>query len=252
MKYINLPLPLLSVFILSLFFFCLPITIAQSGWVERQSNTQNTLLGIDFWPTDPHELIAVGGNFVIRRSTDAGMTWHEGFDPKYIFDVAFTDTGSTAVAIIVGAQGRILRSANGGQSWSTRTSPTIRRLQDVDFPTSTVGYAVGEIGTVIKTTDSGLTWFIPGVVSPFDLNGVSFVSADTGTIVGANGSIFLTTTGGAAWIAQNSGTPLTLNGVDHWPHDPDYLTAVGDSGTILRLQTADSPGLAADPLIQLI
>jgi photosystem II stability/assembly factor-like uncharacterized protein len=162
------------------------------------------------------------------------MTWHEGFDPQYIFDVAFTDTGASAIAIAVGAQGRILRSADRGQSWSTRTSPTTRRLHDVDFPTPTVGYAVGELGTVIKTTDAGLTWLSGGVASPFDFNGVSFVDANTGTIVGANGAIFRTTSGGGSWIAQNSGTPRRLNGVDHIPSDPQQITAVGDSGAILR------------------
>jgi photosystem II stability/assembly factor-like uncharacterized protein len=207
---------------------------AQSGWVTRQSNTRNTLLAIDCSPTDPGKLVAVGSNYVFRRSTDGGMTWQEGFDPRHLFDVAFTDTSASAAAVAVGAQGRILRSANGGQSWSSRTSHTTRRLHNVDFPTATVGYAVGELGTVVKTSDAGLTWFSSGIVSPFTLNGVSFADANTGTIVGASGSIFSTATGGGTWIAQNSGTTRTLNSVDHFPGEPQHMVVVGDSGVMLR------------------
>jgi photosystem II stability/assembly factor-like uncharacterized protein len=211
-----------------------PFAFAQSGWGVRQSNTRNTLLAIDCSSNDPLNLVAVGSNYVIRRSTDRGQTWLEGFDPQYIFDVVFIDTSASAAAVAVGAQGRILRSANGGQSWSARTSPTTRRLHDVDFPTPTVGYAVGELGTVLKTTDAGLTWFSGGVVSPFTLNGVSFADANTGTVVGVNGIIFSTTTGGATWIAQNSGTVRTFNGIDHLPDDPQQMVVVGDSGMMLR------------------
>ena len=222
----------------SLFFlilFSVPLAaFAQSGWVSRQSNTRNGLLAIDYYPSDPHELVAVGGNYVIRRSTDSGMTWHEGIDPFYFFDIAFTDTGASSAAVVVGAQGRILRSINNGAAWQTRSSPTTRTLHDVDFPTPSVGYAVGDLGTVIKSTDNGSTWTSGGVVSPFDLYGVSFADSNTGTVVGANGAIWRTTTGGAAWIAQSSGTPLKLNSVDHYPSDPDVLVAVGDSGLILK------------------
>ncbi|MEK9135846.1 MAG: hypothetical protein AAB393_01880 [Bacteroidota bacterium] len=73
--------------------------VAQQGWVARQSNTRNGFLAIDYFPTDPSNLVSVGSNYVIRRSTDGGQTWHEGFDPRYIFDVAFTDTGASAIAI---------------------------------------------------------------------------------------------------------------------------------------------------------
>src|SRR4030065_533190 len=112
-------------------------------------------------------LVAVGGNYVIRRSTDRGMTWHEGIDPFYFFDIAFTDTGASSAAVAVCAQGRILRSLNKRAARQTRSTPTTHPLHDVDFPTSSVVYAVGNLRTVIKSTDNGSTWTSGGVVSPF-------------------------------------------------------------------------------------
>lgn len=50
---------------------CQQLSFAQCGWVSSKSNT---LRVINYFPTDPINLEAVGTNYIIHRSTDAGLT----------------------------------------------------------------------------------------------------------------------------------------------------------------------------------
>ncbi len=60
--------------------------------------------------------------------------------------------------VIVGSNGRILRTTTGGGSWSLVSSPTTRILRDVQFISPTIAVAVGDSGYVLKSTDAGATW----------------------------------------------------------------------------------------------
>ncbi|MBI3193630.1 MAG: hypothetical protein HYZ34_04060, partial [Ignavibacteriae bacterium] len=89
-------------------------------------------------------------------------------------------TSSTVVA--VGELGTIIRSTDGGTSWTWIKCAGGKNvtLYDVHFPTSTYGYAVGEYGVVVKSTDGGSTWQTKTSTVTSTLYGVSFVNRDTG------------------------------------------------------------------------
>ncbi|MBK7856283.1 MAG: T9SS type A sorting domain-containing protein [Bacteroidetes bacterium] len=55
---------------------------------------------------------------------------------------------------IVGDNGKILKTIDGGTNWITQTSGTGNWLFSVYFPDATTGHAVGENGTILKTTNS--------------------------------------------------------------------------------------------------
>src|SRR6266851_4011468 len=101
---------------------------------------------------------------------------------------------STVVA--VGDVGTILRTEDGGATWTLQSSGTSNPLLGVSFVDPNTGTAVGNNGTILRTIDGGATWMPQSGGTSNTLWGVSFVDANTGTAVGDSGTILRTTDGG--------------------------------------------------------
>src|SRR5437762_9462682 len=56
---------------------------------------------------------------------------------------------------VVGEYGTIVRTTDGGNSWTIQFSGTTQNLWAVSFKDSNKGTAVGEGGTILGTTDGG-------------------------------------------------------------------------------------------------
>ncbi|HNC49180.1 MAG TPA: YCF48-related protein, partial [bacterium] len=65
---------------------------------------------------------------------------------------------SQTTGYIVGTNGRILKTTNGGNDWSSQTSGTTSFLRDVHFINDSLGVAVGESGKILYTDDGGEHW----------------------------------------------------------------------------------------------
>lgn len=63
-------------------------------------------------------------------------------------------------AVAVGSSGNIMRSTDGGQTWTRRyDSPeSSLNFESVDFTPDGVGVAVSSSGLALKTEDGGWTW----------------------------------------------------------------------------------------------
>lgn len=60
---------------------------------------------------------------------------------------------------LAGAPGdRLLRSGDGGRSWSAQAGAAKLPIYDLEFPTEDQGCAVGALGTIQLTYDGGVTW----------------------------------------------------------------------------------------------
>jgi photosystem II stability/assembly factor-like uncharacterized protein len=154
----------------------------------------------------------------------------------------------------VGYWGSVLRSEDGGATWSDVSTPTDATLYDVAFADENHGWAVGAGGTLLRTTDGGRSWTPSDatVVDPFDgsqrpldssLFGVAAVSPTEAWAVGDFG-VVLHTLDGSAW----SGVPIPqeafgddnipdriFNAVKFTNRDEGWIA--GEFGTTLR--TAD-------------
>jgi photosystem II stability/assembly factor-like uncharacterized protein len=69
-----------------------------------------------------------------------------------LFGVSFTDA-NTGTA--VGQGGTIVRTADGGATWTAQNSGTTKYLFRVSFTDANNGTAVGIEGTILRTTDGG-------------------------------------------------------------------------------------------------
>ncbi len=102
---------------------------------------------------------------------------------------------------MVGGDGTILHTADGGQSWQRQVSETREYLTSVTFTADGQrGWAVGLGGAILHTADGGQSW--QGQVSGTGthLNSVIFMVDDQrGWVVGSDSTILLTVNGGKSW-----------------------------------------------------
>jgi hypothetical protein len=95
---------------------------------------------------------------------------------------------------IVGAQGAMYSTTDGGQTWNPVDCGTTRNVADVYFRVPGTGWAVGQFGTILRTTDGGATWTFRTSGTTMPLRSTSFADEATGWIVGNGGVILKTET----------------------------------------------------------
>lgn len=223
---------------------------AQS-WVTIPSGTSETLRAVHF----PNSTIgyAVGHNSTMLKSTNGGTTWSALTSPvagHWFWDVHFTsvDTG-----FVVGEEdanmnpygtGIILKTTNGGSTWSimyTNTSTPMRDLFVLNKDTLfACGGAEGTTCIVIRSIDGGATWTQMGP-SYFDamLGGLIFKDANTG-FLGIYESVFGTfnpTT--SNWASITNGNTMTTqisSTYNYWNFASDLI---GTTGYMMRSNGSD-------------
>ena len=171
------------------------------GKTWQTLNVTNTgpLTGIAI--VDASTLVAVSGTSdLIFRSTDAGVTWTAVPHPRggtWFGAVRFvpgTQTGWT-----VGEGGKILKSTDGGASWTLqRDASHPLNLLDVSFADLNNGWAVG--GEQLRTIDGGATWLKqnPGLSVSFSVYALS----PTAAWIGGIEDVARTSDGGATWTIE--------------------------------------------------
>lgn len=146
-----------------------------------------------------------------------------------LFSVEFYDLNT---GIIVGQNGKILRTTNNGTQWNALTSGTSSSLYNLAFKPDSTLIACGANGTILQSTDKGITWnaLTTGVTNAlFDID---FPSNDTGYVVGMNGVMLKTTDAGITWNAVSTGITTKIRAVDFT--DVSHGVMVGDDGVIRR------------------
>ena len=180
------------------------------GWVQVNSGTTGHLRGVDY--VDPFVAFAVG-------------------DPPFDFFVT--------------EKGMILRTINGGQTWTRQQShDTTSFLTDVSFADVNNGIAVGWKGVILHTTNSGTDWVQQSsgttntldAVDMLDLNNAFACGGCSIIGCGNTNTLLHTSNGGVTWETQTNGTS------GYW-WDIDYInsttaTAVGTQGRIIRTTNA--------------
>lgn len=175
---------------------------------------------------------------------DGGISWFKKATPAGAYSIVGAHFPTSSVGYGVGYAGTVLKTINGGLTWSLIPMSAGVDLYDVfftsvdtgfvtsvgvgtfrttnggiswtlipglegvalgiDFPTKEIGYSIGATNYSFKTTDGGFNWF--PIAFPNNNNyTVKFTSAETGYTGGAFGQIFKTTDGGNSWIPERDG-----------------------------------------------
>ena len=214
--------------------------------------------GVDFF-TDTRAVIV--GKKRMATTEDAGHTWIERSIPQsldaytHLRDVACLDADR---AVAVGYNGIIIRTEDGGQTWTTIQRSISDHLCGVYFSDSQHGWAVGYDtgdtedfnpfnsyeGIVMYTEDGGLTWIKQYRNQGVVLTDVHFIDQNTGIAVGGKGSslnssstsywgyILVTRDGGATWNVADLPKAENLRGIRTFSDGRVYIA--GSRGFIAR------------------
>lgn len=117
------------------------------------------------------------------------------------------------IVFVIGNNGTILKTTDGGVTWITKPSSTTLNLVKVQFPTQNVGYVVATNGKLLKTINAGDSW----TTIDLGLNNIFYPTLSCVTenlifIAGMNTdykSILLKSgDGGNSWETINGNSPL--------------------------------------------
>lgn len=107
----------------------------------------------------------------------------------------------------------LLTSYNGGTNWLPPLNMQVENINDIFYPTATVGFAVGgspilssNSQYIATSTDAGFTWQQQNEATLRQLNAVFFTDVLTGYAVGDTGTIIKTNNGGITGINEKQKT----------------------------------------------
>ncbi|WP_435354980.1 YCF48-related protein [Emticicia sp. SJ17W-69] len=134
------------------------------------------------------------------------------FGPKLDVLTAYNDIYfiNPTTGFIVGENGVILKTTNGGQDWgliSNTNSSYLNGYRSISFSDANNGWVLSSWGKVLKTTDGGNTWTDKSL-APIWVKDISAVSATTAWVVGREYRPIIkkTSNGGDSWEDVSIGT----------------------------------------------
>ncbi|MEX0778188.1 MAG: YCF48-related protein [Balneolales bacterium] len=141
------------------------------------------------------------------------------------------------VAYAVGNLGTVLRSSDGGETWSDVSYGDTKDLQSLLFFDKNTGYigapfSSGDGGStemLAKTTDGGQTWEIMSEFFYEDFIDMEFIDDQNGWVASVDGKIIFTKDGGENWSSTSAGSE-DLHDI-HIKNDSTYWVA-GDFGSL--------------------
>lgn len=176
----------------------------------------------------------------ILSTKDGGMSWLQ--EPQMPFGnlslnkIVFV---TSKKGWVVGEDGTIFHTADGGLTWQRQGSSTSVELLGAHFVNSQEGWVVGDEGTILHTTSGGNTWVRQKSGTESSLKDVQFIDAQEGWIVGDiylpeqktwEGIILHTVNSGKKWETVEN-VPVNL----WWLSDVHFVDA--QTGWIVGLAT---------------
>jgi photosystem II stability/assembly factor-like uncharacterized protein len=161
---------------------------------------------------DAQTIVALDFSGNVFRSSNAGLTWAEAFNspgpqPGYLGN-PLPSFATEQTGYIGFGPGFIIKTTDGGASWTQISSGTGVSLLDIDRFSNGNLVAVGESGTLL-TGDGVTAWILREKFSPYNIRAVDVVSGNNVVAVDEGGQVFISQNGGVNWSQTNS-TPANL------------------------------------------
>ncbi len=182
---------------------------------------------------------ACGTNGKLMRTLDGGLNWSYQQAPVNR-DFSKVFYLNNALGFIAGRRETdtmqtIMKTTDGGQTWSVILDQHGNRLNGIAFADAQTGFAVGDKGTLLQTTNGGSTW--QAITAPLlrDYREITFLNSTLGYIAGGNDSlrtILVTIDGGANWNVNSDTAGAWLNDITFL--NPLKGFAVGEQATFLK------------------
>jgi photosystem II stability/assembly factor-like uncharacterized protein len=131
-----------------------------------------------------------GGPMNLIKTTNGGNNWSSvnlGLTLGNYFDIHFYDN---ELGFVVGANGVIYRTTDGGVNWVTTELDGVPSLRCIKMVDSKTGWIVGDGGTILYTNNSGKTWKENPKVTNESFYDLFILNENTAWAVGTKGAIF--------------------------------------------------------------
>ncbi|HYM19945.1 MAG TPA: YCF48-related protein [Candidatus Kapabacteria bacterium] len=125
-------------------------------------------------------------------------TWISKNPPNLTGSLHAVQMLSETRTYIVGDFGTVLRTTDGGNSWSSQQIGS-RSLNAVYFTDSLYGMTCGAAGGAFKTTDGGNTWIPMNTAKSDQLNSILLIDKKIAFICGNNHLLLITNDSGKTW-----------------------------------------------------
>lgn len=143
-------------------------------WQPVSSGTVRTLVDVAF--ADASNAVAIsdalGGAPVLLHSADGGQSWTNRNGQidfgaalgSVNFALTSVSFGGGGKGIVVGGNGTVIRTSDGGATWSSRTAgattvpPQLAALMAVGHLSADAAVTAASNGPLYKTADAGITW----------------------------------------------------------------------------------------------
>lgn len=217
------------------------------SWNKKILNTAASINEIYFRNDDNGYLVAGRKMFITK---DGGKSWREDIianqsefedgNPEFLSIRFNTKKQGFIIGTIIDKENEeiiigslLLKTEDGGETWSRIKVPAKVELFDLDFDGKSHGWIVGDMGTILATNDNGNTWVIQNSGTTETLYNVDFRDEKEGFAIGSGGTILRTVDGGNNWISVNAlVSENTLFRIDFADEKNGWI--VGSKGLVLR------------------
>ncbi len=214
------------------------------NWIKQFINTDQDINEIYFRNDDNGYVVAGKKMFL---TDDGGRSWREikiykptdfkNLTPEFL-SIRYADKKR---GLIVGSllnkdgdviDSLVMRTEDGGETWSRILVPSKLELYHLDFVDGARGWIVGDKGLILVTYDGGVDWQVQKSGTDKALFNVDFRDSSEGYAVGGKGAILRTGNGGETWETVKTNFPNTFLRVNFADDKNGWI--VGYGGTILR------------------
>ncbi|NUM69683.1 MAG: T9SS type A sorting domain-containing protein [Ignavibacteriaceae bacterium] len=193
--------------------FPLMLILFTSDALSQESWHFTTPRGVnDICFTDNQTIIAVGKG--IWKTSDRGVSWkgvYPGFDIDENTLLNCVDFSATLIGFAGTSNGKILKTVNGGNSWTFINPNYSGAYTAISVLNSTTVVAVlrsvdnfgWEYSSVMRSADGGATWQRVLYERSIYMNDISFIDETNGWISARSGKAYKTSDGGSTWSLVN-------------------------------------------------
>jgi len=138
-------------------------------------------------------------NKITEPTDESG--WYLQYDNQDDITYCGIQFANENIGWIVGYDGTIRKTDNGGDSWILLQSGVTSDLWDISFINEQVGWVCGSNNTIIKTNDGGESWtaLLPVGTSDRIFVTLQFFDENTGWMSSNQGEILRSVDGGSSW-----------------------------------------------------
>jgi len=196
-----------------------------------------------FWRVRARNIAGIGPfsnpyKFTTLLNTQSYWTWQYPIPQGNTINSLHFVNSSTGWS--VGDGGFIVKTTNGGNSWTNQSLNIPRSLKYVNFIDQNTGWIVGQLGTILKTINGGYNWTNLDLGTSYNLNCIKFTTSNEGWISGDNGIMYKTTDAGVTWQIKSTGTTANMNSLFFFDSNIGWACGSGTNNILRTIDGGDS------------